>query len=261
MRKPLKLLKNQLVNAMLMVALTVPLILVAVSLDHKPTLSFEGARIQVAQDGSVQLLFDVCLRYAPMTDGVQFMLNYNANYLEPSNYDTNEAIEDLESSDPAFRMSPGLYRIDTDNDGIADTDSNPFVESDPNYYYVDAYYGTISMYLYVDRTIDVAKENGSGLTQVRVGEASSVSEYYNVFDATDKLVLGTMSFRVVDPDLMPELTKRFDGLTDLLFEQNHAKDVTDASATDSDRLIYFESKGTGVQGRGPWSLGVCEGRP
>ena len=125
MRKPLKLLKNQLVNAMLMVALTVPLILVAVSLDHKPTLSFEGARIQVAQDGSVQLLFDVCLRYAPMTDGVQFALKYNNKYIEPSNYDTNAVLPVMSSSDLAFRIAPGLYQADVDGDGVAE-DKNPF---------------------------------------------------------------------------------------------------------------------------------------
>lgn len=264
MRKPLRILKNQVVNAVLMAALTLPLLVVAITLEHKPTLSFEGARIQVVEDASgetsVQLLFDVCIRYTPMTDGVQFALNYNTKYLQASNYATNEPIKDMTSSKPAFQMAPGLYRIDTNNDGIADTDFDPLEYGDSNRYFVDAAYGTIYMYLYADRSIDVAAQGGVGLTQVRTGE-SETPEYYNVFNAEDKLVLGTISFRVVDPDLMPEITKRFDNLTDLLFEQNHAKDVTDAAATESDRLIYFDSKGTGDEGRGPWGIGVCEPRP
>lgn len=264
LKKPLRILKNQVVNTILMVALTVPLLVVAITLEHKPTLSFEGARIQVVEDAngetSVQLLFDVCVRYTPMTDGVQFALNYNTKYLVASNYVTNEPIADMTASKPAFQMAPGLYRIDTNDDGIADTDFDPLEYGDPNRYIVDAVYGTIYMYLYADRTIDVEAQSGEGLTRVRTGE-SETPEYYNVFNADERLVLGTMSFRVVDPDLMPEITKRFDNLNDLLFEQNHAKDVTDAAATDNDRLIYFDSKGTGDEGRGPWGIGVCEPRP
>lgn len=252
LRKPLKLLKNQLVNAMLMVALTVPLILVAVSLDHKPTLSFEGARIQVAQDGSVQLLFDVCLRYAPMTDGVQFALKYNNKYIEPSNYDTNAVLPVMSSSDLAFRIAPGLYQADVDGDGVAE-DKNPFGPPVNQLAHMVRPGNTIAMYLFADRTIDVKAEHGVGMITAPAGENG---EGVNFFDATEKVILGSISFRVKDPQLMPEITKRFDNLTDLLFEQNHAKDVSDLSATDADKLIYFSGMATSA-GSNPWGIGFC----
>lgn len=261
MKKPLQILKNQVVNAILMVALTVPLILVAVSLDRKPTLSLEGARIQVVEDAngetSVQLLFDVCIRYAPMTDGVQFTLNYNSNYIVPSDYISNERLKAFTYSENAFCMAPGLYREDTDNDGLADTDVDPFTKNYPSLSDHLITGRTISMYLYANSEIDVAEKHGEGMESVPVGEGH---EFVNYFDATEKVVLGSISFRVVDPDLMPEITKRFDDLTDLLFEQNHAKDVTDAAAKDSDRLIYFAGKGTNDKGDGPWGIGVYEKR-
>lgn len=260
MKKPLRILKNQLVNTILMVALTVPLVLTAVSLEKKPTLSFEGARIQVAKDGSVQLLFDVCVRYAPMTSGVQFDLPYNIDYLVPSDYDTNEALIDYDKNiwqndaDKAFRRTPNLYQVDTDKDGVPDTDVNPFAESSN---VVDEV--GIRLHLETNGEINPDDENqkGFGMKRVQIGESS---RYYNVFDATEKVTLGTLSFRVVDPDLMPEITRRFDGLIDVLYEDNHAKDVPAGKIPgDHDLLIFFWEKASG-SGSMPWGIGILEKR-
>lgn len=79
--KQFKEIGKQLVNAVLLAALTVPLILMAISLEQKPTLYVEGARIQVAQDGSVQLLFNVSIGNTSMTDGAHFDLKFNGNIL------------------------------------------------------------------------------------------------------------------------------------------------------------------------------------
>ena len=269
MRRPLRILKNQLVNTILMAALTVPLILVAVSLEQKPTLSFEGARIQVAQDGSVQLLFDVCLSKVEMSNGTQFTLSYNPNYLTPSDFNSNQALvwsgtggsggKITAPSDSAFKPTAGLYYGDADGDGVSG-DESPFkAAQNETDHSVNRIMHTVSMYLMLNGDLSVDPMTNSLISTVKIGDGTG--DTMNVFNipAGKKLVLGTMSFRVTDPDLMSEITRRFDGLTDRLFETNYAKDVT-GTATDADRLIYFTKKGTQDPGAGVWSIGVCEKR-
>ena len=252
---------------MLMVALTVPLLVVASTLDNKPTLSFEGARIQVAQDGSVQLLFDVCLSQINMSNGTQFTLSYNPDYLTPSNFADNKALvwggrggKYTAPSKDAFRPAAGLYYGDADGDGVPG-DEPPFAAMDDKSHIVNWSDSTISMYLLLNNNLSVDTTKNSLISTVKIGDGTR--DTMNVFNipAGEKLVLGTMSFRVTDPDLeqMSEITRRFDGLTDRLFETNHAKDVT-GTATDADRLIYFTEKGTQDPGDGVWSIGVCEKR-
>lgn len=257
-----------------MLALTVPLVLVAVSLTDpdKPTLSFEGARIQVAQDGSVQLLFDVCVSNVEQTDGVQFSLNYNDEYLVPSDYDTNEALVDPDDqlgpewvpSGRAFKAASGLYYADTDNDGVYE-DVSPFGaalnETDNAAY---AFPTRISMYLFIDRTLEVDSAHNSLMTSVAAGERDQATgtagdpTNINVLQVGQgkKLVLGTLSFRVKDPDLMPIITEKFNGLgidaggntLGVLYEENRAKDGS------GDQLIYFTRRATGW-GTTPWGIG------
>ena len=178
MRRPLRFLKNQLVNAILMVALTVPLVLAAVSLADpgKPTLSFEGTRIQVAQDGSIQLLFDVCIRNVAQTDGTQFTLHYNSNYIEPSDYETNEVLlkvpQGYAPSDGAFKPASGLYYGDADGDGISG-DESPFgmTKNLLEHAVVKSAgikaYSSISMYLFIDRTLEVDPDHNTLMTTDR----------------------------------------------------------------------------------------------
>lgn len=258
MRKPLRVLKNQVVNVMLMVALTVPLLVVASTLENKPTLSFEGARIQVAQDGSVQLLFDVCLSQIEMSDGAQFTLSFNPDYLRPSDYDTNKVLtaggwfDPPTYSESAFRRTSGLYYDASGQE--ADPFGTPL--KDINHLVTDT---SISVYLILNGDLIVDTTKNSLISTVTIGDGTG--RKMNVFNipAGGKLILGTLSFRVTDPDLMPEITRRFDGLTNLLFETNHAKDVT-GTATDADRLIYFAEKGIQNSGDGVWGIGICEKR-
>lgn len=250
--KQFKEIGKQLVNAVLLAALTVPLILMAISLEQKPTLYVEGARIQVAQDGSVQLLFNVSIGNTSMTDGAHFDLKFNGKYITPSDYATNEVLTVADGPNRAYRIPETLYQIDSDNNGIFEF-KNPFKEPDGSFYEKrngltlnGTGEGTLSLTLLTDGSIAPEKEQGVGMKTVEVGEGD---ERYNVFDATNKLTICTLSFRVIDTDLMPEITRLFDGIQDALIGDNHAHGDTNT------KLLYFTREAMSSQ-VGEWFIGI-----
>ena len=253
--KTLRQIEDKILTAIMVVALMVPLILVAVSQGSQvPTLSFEGARIIPREDGSIQLLFDVCIKNAEMTDGAAFTLHFNPQYIEPSNYTTNVGLKTRENPMLAFQRNPELYK--EYNEG-----SGQFEPADPFKPYsgmvsVGRTDGYLVLSLYTDNALKPSE--GSGMVTVATGE--DFTELYNVFDATDRLVLGTLSFRVKD-GMLPEITRRFDQLESLVWEKNHAKDAPDHTGSitgtnNAGTLLYFNNRATG-RGDIPWGIGIC----
>lgn len=254
--KGLRQLEDRILTAIMVVALMVPLVLVAISQGNKPTLSFEGTQIQVREDGSVQLLFDVCINNAPMTTGAQFTLRYNPQYILPSDYTSNAVLENRSSSDPAFFKNPDLYQ---ENIGGQLVPVDPFEKPMTNtlvMYSDSGTQGSIQVILFTNGSI--VPGIGSGMTSVETGEGTGALLKRNVFDASRKLKLGTLSFRVMDTDLLPEIVRKFNGVgidvngkaVGVLLEGNHAK------GDSLDKLIFFDDR-AGRLGLNPWGIGLC----
>lgn len=271
--------KKQLIGALLTVSLTVPLVLLAISLGGEPTLAFRVAGLNMREDGSAQLLFDVVLEdlndyknALPM--GARFTLKYNNNYIVPSNYDSNEALVkegdqgNSFSSEPAFRYNPELYqKYKLDGSGNKETDGNGnyiLIPTDPYAKQgsaittpgspiaaiknnIDATNGMLSLHLLVDQEINI--EDGVGLKKALTSEQG---EGYNVFAQTgEEIILGTLSFRI-DPknlDKIPLLIEKFGTI----------RDEEDPVATDGsgEYLLYYEERTTSVWNRGSWAIEGC----
>lgn len=271
--------KKQLIGALLTVSLTVPLVLLAISLGGEPTLAFRVAGLNMREDGSAQLLFDVVLedfdKYQnalPM--GARFTLNYNSDYMNPSDYDSNEAIVQNEqgvnpSSEPAFKYNPKLYqKYKLDGSGNKETDGYGnyiLIPADPyakqgvqiavpgyggsvvvnNYINVDT--GEINLHLVVDQEINI--EDGVGLKKALTGEQG---DGYNVFAQTgEEIILGTLSFRI-DPknlDKIPLLIKKFGTI----------KNLEDPVATDGsgDYLLWYKNRQASDLNKGTWAIQGC----
>lgn len=240
--KQLKRLKNQLVSALLMVVLTVPLVLVAISSNTLPTLGFRGAQIKTMADGSIQLLFDVFIANEDETDGARFTLDYNPEYMVPSDYTTNAELLPNEQgavvSTAAFQYSPDLYK--KMEAGVL-VSADPFKPSDENR--VDRSKNKLTMHLFTDPAIK--PEAGSGMvSRPGMGEDDAV---VNVFNASTEVCLGTLSFRVTDPSKMPEITQKFHGITNSL-------DPVSQTGT-GDYLMWFSTKAN-MPETGPWAIGA-----
>ena len=55
--------KKQLIHGAIMLSLAVPLLLFALSIDSKtPTLAFEGVKMEMREDGNVQMLVEVSIK-------------------------------------------------------------------------------------------------------------------------------------------------------------------------------------------------------
>lgn len=269
--KELKAILKQLLNGVLLGALTIPLILYVISATpSKPTLSFESNRIVMHTDGSIQLLFDVCVSGLDYTDGVQFTLNYNSEYITPSYYkdctdedgidrkanepllDPNDEEALVASSHGAFQYAPDLYK-DASGQSV-----NPFDWDNEGAYgdYVFAGIDSIPLYLFIDQTLEVDATANADTAMTRlypVGEKVKTESVFKV--DSGKLKLGTLSFRVVNDANIVEIIERFNGQNNLLLEQNHAKGVNDNVATEQDRLIYFANRAGGA-GEDLWKIGI-----
>lgn len=248
--KQLKEWARQLLNGVLLGALTIPLILLAISVGaDKPTLSFEGAKIQVAADGSTQLLFDICLSGNKLkngdyhTIGTQFTLNFNADYIMPSDYESNEVLGDPEDwFDPtgdatkAFAVNEDLYHAAGDKNPFKWTRSeiDQIIDYDNN---------RLSLYLALDNiSFD---ETSDYFEAIPVGESGDLRTVFKING--DKLKLGTLSFRVTDTSKVPEIIAEFNEQSNLLLEDNHGK------IDSSKKLIYFTQRASG-KGTEPWAI-------
>ena len=263
--KYIKRLKKQLIGTLLMLSLSAPLILLALSLGGVPTLAFRAVELKMREDGSAQLLFDVVLEdlYSyrnalPM--GARFTLNYNSDYMNPSNYETNEALVrdeqgDNPSSEPAFQYNPALYQeyqLDGSGNKVVDGDGNyVLIPADPyakqgtaitapgspatfinNYINIDT--GELNMHLVVDQTLKIS--DGVGLREALTSETGAG---YKVFDQPGaEIVLGTLSFRI-DPenlDKIPMLSKKF-GAENICFGIRQERPVFGTGVHGQSRLV------------------------
>lgn len=276
--KYIKRLKKQLIGTLLMLSLSAPLILLALSLGGVPTLAFRAVELKMREDGSAQLLFDVVLEdlnsyrnALPM--GARFTLNYNSDYMNPSNYETNEALVrdeqgDNPSSEPAFQYNPALYQeyqLDGSGNKVVDGDGNyVLIPADPyakqgtaitapgspatfinNYINIDT--GELNMHLVVDQTLKIS--DGVGLREALTSETGAG---YKVFDQPGaEIVLGTLSFRI-DPenlDKIPMLSKKFGPI----------KNEQDPIARDGsgEYLLWYKTRTTSIWNRGAWAIEAC----
>lgn len=263
--KELKAILKQLLNGVLLGALTIPLILYVISATPKPTLSFEGTRINVVQDAdggkSYQLLIDVCVSNMSYTEGTQFTLYFNKNYLLPSNYEDNSVLGNPNggwfsaptASDNAFKRADGLYY---DGTGV---DTNPFKQpSKDTDHQINYIYNTISMYLIIDPNLEMSGTTSGSVEVIpkKVGEGTEEVKAFNVPNDTNKLTLGTLSFRVADSADILEIVRQFGGRVDLNFDTNIALDDLNNSkpVASANKLIYFDKRAT-AKGSGRWTIG------
>ena len=244
--KTLRQIEDRILTVIMVVALMVPLVLVALSEDNTPTLSFEGARINAMPDGSVQLLFDVCISHVERTTGAAFSLCFNSQYIVPSRQTDNTKLEEDDFPMLAFSVNPELYQVYHEDEG--DRIISPFMDPDPDDVGIVDFgdMGYLTMILYTNNGIEPGEN--SLMQRVAVGEGTD-ERSENIFEARNKLVLGTLSFRVVDPGLLPEITRKFDGLQNVLFDDNHARD------DEWDQLIFFDDIAK-KEGEDPWGIGV-----
>lgn len=272
--KRVKQLKKQLIGALLMLSLSAPLVLIAISLGGVPTLAFRVVDLKMREDGSAQLLFSVVLEdmdkyqsqdILPM--GARFTLNYNNEYMNPSDYDSNEALVkneqgDNPNSEPAFRYNPNLYqKYEPDGTGGQRlVPADPYAKqgsviTDPgtgspatvinNYINIDE--GELNLHLVVDQQIDV--KDGVGLTEALIFEDGRC---FKVFEQHGpEIVLGTLSFRI-DPenlDKIPLLTQKFGTI----------RDKEDPVATDGtgEYLLWYKDRVASGWNKGPWAIEAC----
>lgn len=267
LKEKLKKIDRRVKAAFISLAVTAPLILFVISAGHIPTLFYDGMRIKVMPDGSVQLLLDVSVGYTEWIAGAGFTLQYNADYLAPSNYITNEAMfagKTVNGQDvvAAFQYNPELYLEDLDDDGAEETPVDPFKSYTSFSYLEQKLYpqqitkDSISLQLILDdKKINEkyvhhdSKNPVDGLMSVlKLGQDKTNG--YALYGKNTKIVLGTLSFRVTDPSKLPEITERFGGITDSL----------DPKGSANDYLVHFKSKATG-KNIGPWRIDayVAEG--
>lgn len=257
--KHLEKIKRQLVGAALMLSLSVPLVLVAIALPTLPTLDFRISGLEMREDGSAQLFFDVSLlsveKYQDaLSNGARFELNYNADYMTPSNYKTNAALRDGEqgakpNSEEAFHYNQELYQeyVDDGNGGKKLESRDPFTKRGTDVNYIDTTNKVLSLHLVTDQSIDVTK--GVGL-KIAVTSETGV-EGYRMFDRKGEITLGTLSFRIEPENLdkLPEMVKKFGGI----------QEETDPKAKDGsgEYLLWYSRKPESGPNSGPWAIEVC----
>lgn len=252
------------------VALSAPLTLMVVSLEADlPTLSVQGAQINMMADGSAQLLFDVGIENVEKSDGAYFHLAYNAEYMVPSNHESNAALDRKDDPAFAFEASPDLlYWVDKNGNGKRDDDEEfaPFMtkadyeastfvgmdsyEGDNNIKYdEETNQGIISLARWIKRDAALrADENGRDL--IRADLTESPEDSYNVFSAAEgRVSLGTVSFRVTDLTKLPEIERLFGSIV---------KQEDPVGTDSSSHLLWFSEGFTGPQA-GPWGIGAIQG--
>lgn len=233
-----KWLKTMVTSLLVTVALVLPMSTVGDN-TTKPLLGFDGVEMIVHDDGSVQMLFDVYVQNVTRGEGAFFTLNYNPNYLTPSDFDENKAIPDNGSgsvpTDAFFRVADGfaadeLYMNDNDDfypfkKDVDGTDTSNY----STWYPTDS---AITMVLIVDhetlknRSLDAEGDDlytNDKLDPIVYGEENNekTAFVYNK-DGTDqdRVVLGRLSFRVTDTaklpleEVLPEIVEYFDGHDD-----------------------------------------------
>lgn len=235
-------LKTLFAGIFLTAVLAVPLVIMAGS--PEPTLSFEGVELNVMDDGSVQMLFTVYVSDVRYCNGAQFSLDYNSQYLIPSNYDSNAPLIEGQGrvrTNQFFRVSPTLYVVN----GEA---QDPFSNKTGMEYEIDSSgsYDRVNLSLFTNSEL----EEIGNLEIIRIGEEGEKVPAFNA--ESRKVALGTLSFRLTDLSLLPRLIEQFKGI----------RDSIDPSVTIGgikDHLLWFSQEVT-AWGNGPWFISACGGK-
>ena len=258
--------KKQLIGALLVLSLSVPLVLTAIAdLPDRPTLDFRISGLEMREDGSAQLLFDVSILSAEkymseqeiLSNGARFELNYNSAYMTPSNYGTNEALRRDEqgaepNSEAAFQYNPELYQVYVDDGkgGRVREPRNPFISNsseEKTVNYIDTTESILYLHLVTNSNLEVS-DNTVGL-EIAMTSEESTQVGYRVFNRVGEILLGTLSFRIEPKDLdkLPEMIEKYGGI----------KESTDPKAADGSYLLWFSRKPTSGQNSGPWAIEIC----
>ncbi len=158
-----------------------------------PTLHIDGVELRTASDESMQVLLQLSVSDVERLTDVYLSLNYNKNYLAPSEWDTNKAMSSPTSGEAVkrvFSVDESIY--DGDDPFVLNTQQshmNQIVNTEDN----DI--GKISFHLTV-------QNNGLNAGTGRIDRVSwSTGQYYYITcEEEGKTPLGTISFRVAGAD-------------------------------------------------------------
>ena len=150
-------------------------------------LVFSGFTMRYGQNGKIQGLVDVALENIDAT-GVEFSMKYDANYLVPSNYTTNDPITSAASSSvlPIFNQNRDVFPIVTDEYG-----------DERNY--LNSYFGEItSDTINLDLNPDPEIPNSEYIYEKAFSYPEEKTLKCIKADGRNVL-LGTLSFEIVNP--------------------------------------------------------------
>lgn len=213
-----------------------------------PELSIYGVVINTMDDGSVQLIYDVGVQGHEYASVASMTLQYNDQYMVPSDYETNEPLVTTGSSrdleDGFFRQGEDLYHISGES-------ANPYqtMISDSygslGYSRLDSSASTIHLSLSFQAESQLAVsgyEFPGALQPAKVGFSSETTMVVN--SASERVSLGTLSFRV-DVEHLETVISKFGAIID----------TTDPTV-DSDYLLRVHPTAAGelYAGSEVWSL-------
>lgn len=257
--------KKQLIGVLLVLALSAPLVLTAIAdLPDRPTLDFRISGLEMREDGSAQLFFDVSIlsveKYMSTqeirSNGARLELNYNPTYMTPSNYATNAALRRDEqgaepNSEEAFQYNPELYQVYVDDGGGGRVlePRDPFISNsseEKKVNYIDTTKSIMYLRLVTNSNLEVSDDT-VGLKVASTSESSD-DVGYRVFAREGEILLGTLSFRIEPENLnkLPEMIEKFGGI----------KESTDPKAADGSYLLWFSRRPT-APNNGPWAIEIC----
>lgn len=245
-------LKTILASLLVTLALTTPaVVLSSERAPYNAELYFEGARLEVMEDGSVQAIFNVAVDRLQNWNGVTFFLYYNREYLTPSYIsDQTDSLGVLHKQNEAIRVASltdtdGFFSVDAELYGKRD-DQGALISPFKRYYPSSSGFGTgnefysnitlentttgmINMRLRLNEGGSGPQLPGDGPTIASLGEGGKIKElkpnpgsgqdtaqWFVVNredEAAEKVILGQLSFRVKKENLA-EMVRLFGDFRD-----------------------------------------------
>ncbi|MCM1297120.1 MAG: hypothetical protein NC311_16390, partial [Muribaculaceae bacterium] len=242
--------KPILASVLVTAALATPM--VVLSIDAVPTwdaeLIFEGARLEYKEvDGetTIQAIFNVAVDKVVNGTGASFYLDYNPDYLTPSDMETNRPLTDM-ATDEFFSADSNLFQ---DKDGNAIFPFVKMISQNESYSSLDLGSHQIHMDLRLDQSkTGVIATNGGGKSNendgvetLRSATTYDLNEKNYVFNLwkpltyrecdegeeewpekeAKKVVLGQISFQVTR-ERLPEIVKYFGSMDAILDYSSNA---------------------------------------
>lgn len=164
------LLKSLAASLVVTLALASPAVVFSVTADPLAEIHIEGAELRYVNN-SVQAIFSVSVDRVANTTGASFFLDYNPDYLVPSNMADNAVlnVSATEYCDAFFQSDPELYYFE-DTDGNK-TPISPFdTKNTTDKSYLDLVNNMIHMALWLDQD----SVSGDGVITATGGESGTV---------------------------------------------------------------------------------------